>query len=220
MITSIPLIAAFGGHQAILKEPSPPKIQPRFTVQTLQVPLPPGCPWEPQDRLQGHLCRSVPARGRLPESWEAAHLPCCQGCWVATRNKPLSSISGTASSWDWGQRKEMSRKCRQMMGASIWDGKELLIWAKLVQPCVCVRWPSLEQDPKQIPLSCPDQGAYRASCAEGIDLRGTPATGICHQPCQYPPWPIVLGCPFSYSTLPLWYRATGSHLPSFYGFPL
>lgn len=34
----------------------------------------------------------------------------------------------------------MSRKCRQMMGACIRDGKGLLIWAKLVQPwgvCVC-----------------------------------------------------------------------------------
>lgn len=44
----------------------------------------------------------------------------------------------------------MSRKCRQMMGACIRDGKGLLIWAKLVQPCVCVGWPSPGQDPVQI----------------------------------------------------------------------
>lgn len=63
MITGITLIAAFWEHQAILKQHSPPKIKPRSSVQT---PLPLGSPWEPQERLQGHLCRSCASEGSAP----------------------------------------------------------------------------------------------------------------------------------------------------------
>lgn len=138
----------WGGKEQELwgAQPAPPGIQPRLTKG-------------PVGALQCHChrgpCRSprqsCASAGSAPSPREAAHLPRCQGCCVATGNKPLSCVPAAASSRDQGQRKEMSRQCRQMMGAGIWDGEGLLIRAKAPSP-VCARGSSLQGDPQQAPL--------------------------------------------------------------------